>query len=115
MPRAGKPRGEKPAPFSRAAERPICAKLHRRSPGRQEFPPARALLSPPLRPRIALRARRIKPYLSGISLDALAQRKLNASLLRNPMPAIQSALVGQKKSKEALDEAQARIQQILKG
>lgn len=29
--------------------------------------------------------------------------------------AIQSALVGQKKSKEALDEAQARIQQILKG
>ena len=29
--------------------------------------------------------------------------------------AIQSALVGQKKPKEALDEAQARIQQILKG
>lgn len=29
--------------------------------------------------------------------------------------AIQSALVGQKKSKEALDEAQTRIQQILKG
>jgi len=29
--------------------------------------------------------------------------------------AIQAALVGQKKSKEALDEAQARIQQILKG
>jgi multiple sugar transport system substrate-binding protein len=28
--------------------------------------------------------------------------------------AIQSALVGQKKSKEALDEAQARIEQILK-
>ena len=29
--------------------------------------------------------------------------------------AIQAALVGQKKPKEALDEAQARIQQILKG
>ena len=29
--------------------------------------------------------------------------------------AIQSALVGQKKSKEALDDAQARIEQILKG
>ena len=29
--------------------------------------------------------------------------------------AIQAALVGQKKSKEALDEAQARIDQILKG
>jgi ABC-type glycerol-3-phosphate transport system substrate-binding protein len=29
--------------------------------------------------------------------------------------AIQTALVGQKKPKEALDEAQARIQQILKG
>ena len=29
--------------------------------------------------------------------------------------AIQSTLVGQKKSKEALDEAQARIDQILKG
>ena len=29
--------------------------------------------------------------------------------------AIQAALVGQKKSKEALDEAQARIEQILKG
>ena len=29
--------------------------------------------------------------------------------------AIQSALVGQKKPKEALDEAQARIQQIMKG
>ena len=29
--------------------------------------------------------------------------------------AIQAALVGQKKPKEALDEAQARIEQILKG
>jgi multiple sugar transport system substrate-binding protein len=29
--------------------------------------------------------------------------------------AIQAALVGQKKSKDALDEAQARIDQILKG
>jgi multiple sugar transport system substrate-binding protein len=29
--------------------------------------------------------------------------------------AIQAALVGQKQPKEALDEAQARIQQILKG
>ena len=30
-------------------------------------------------------------------------------------PPIQAALVGQKKSKEALDEAQARIDQIVKG
>jgi ABC-type glycerol-3-phosphate transport system substrate-binding protein len=29
--------------------------------------------------------------------------------------AVQTALVGQKKSKEALDEAQARIDQIVKG
>jgi multiple sugar transport system substrate-binding protein len=29
--------------------------------------------------------------------------------------AIQAALVGQKKSKEALDEAQARIDQIMRG
>jgi multiple sugar transport system substrate-binding protein len=29
--------------------------------------------------------------------------------------AIQAALVGQKKSKEALDEAQARIDQAMKG
>jgi multiple sugar transport system substrate-binding protein len=29
--------------------------------------------------------------------------------------AIQSALVGQKKSKEALDEAQARLDQIMRG
>jgi ABC-type glycerol-3-phosphate transport system substrate-binding protein len=28
---------------------------------------------------------------------------------------VQAALVGQKKSKEALDEAQARIDQIVKG
>ena len=35
-------------------------------------------------------------------------------MLAERIPAIQSALVGQKKPKEALDEAQARIAQIMK-